>query len=84
MSGFREKPSGVPADVPHYHGHRERLKARFRDTGGEAMADYELLELLLYVAHPRIECGRARLYYRHHRFPLITRSSRWIISSRPR
>jgi DNA repair protein RadC len=55
MSGFREKPSGVPADVPHYHGHRERLKARFRETGSDTMADYELLELVLYGAHPRID-----------------------------
>ena len=35
--GFKESP--------HYHGHRERLRARFREAGEEALADYELVEL---------------------------------------
>jgi DNA repair protein RadC len=38
---------------PHYHGHRQRLRARFREAGGEAVSDYELLELLLFRAIPR-------------------------------
>jgi hypothetical protein len=38
---------------PHYHGHRERLRARFRDGGSDALADYELLELVLFRAQPR-------------------------------
>ncbi len=38
---------------PHYHGHRERLRTRFLDAGPEAVADYELLELVLYRALPR-------------------------------
>jgi len=42
-----------PAEVPHYHGHRERLRARFREAGSDALADYELLELVLYRAIPR-------------------------------
>lgn len=33
---------------PHYTGHRERLRERFRVAGDEAMADYELLELVLF------------------------------------
>ena len=41
------------AEAPHYHGHRERLRARFRDAGSDALADYELLELVLYRAIPR-------------------------------
>jgi len=40
-------------DTPHYSGHRQRLKDRFRKGGVEAVADYELLELLLYSAIPR-------------------------------
>ncbi len=40
-------------DAPHYHGHRERLRARFRTAGDEAMADYELLELVLFRTIPR-------------------------------
>lgn len=41
------------ADKPHYHGHRERLRQRFRDAGAEALADYEVLELILFRALPR-------------------------------
>lgn len=39
--------------MPHYIGHRERLRTRFRDAGGSALADYELLELVLFRAIPR-------------------------------
>jgi DNA repair protein RadC len=42
-----------PDATPHYHGHRERLRERFRDAGAEAISDYELLELLLFRAIPR-------------------------------
>ena len=38
---------------PHYHGHRERLRARFREAGAEAVSDYELLELVLFRAIPQ-------------------------------
>ncbi len=38
---------------PHYHGHRERLRERFRMRGADAVADYELLELILFRALPR-------------------------------
>lgn len=41
------------ADVPHFVGHRERLRERFRRGGGTALADYELLELILFRAMPR-------------------------------
>ena len=41
------------ADAPHYAGHRKRLRERFLKAGGEAMPDYELLELLLASAIPR-------------------------------
>ncbi len=38
---------------PHYYGHRERLRDRFREAGAEALSDYELLELVLFRALPR-------------------------------
>ncbi len=41
------------ADKPHYHGHRQRLKDRFIKSGAGALADYELLELVLCLAIPR-------------------------------
>lgn len=40
---------------PHYHGHRDRLRARFRDQGAAALADYELLELILFRSIPRAD-----------------------------
>ena len=36
-------------------GHRERLRQRFVKSGRGAMADYELLELLLTYVIPRID-----------------------------
>lgn len=39
-------------EKPHYHGHRERLRKRFQDAGPQALADYELLELVLFRAIP--------------------------------
>src|SRR5258708_38351348 len=44
---------GVAEAPPHYHGHRERLRERFREAGSDAVADYELLELVLFRALPR-------------------------------
>jgi DNA repair protein RadC len=38
---------------PHYLGHRDRLRARLREGGENALPDYELLELLLFAAIPR-------------------------------
>ena len=38
---------------PHHLGHRDRLRRRFLSAGAEALADYELLELLLFAAIPR-------------------------------
>jgi DNA repair protein RadC len=40
-------------DAPHYHGHRERLRERFRGAGPDALSDYELLEMVLFAAQPR-------------------------------
>ena len=51
----REKTARKAEDAAaaHYHGHRERLRARFREAGAEALADYELLELALFRSIPR-------------------------------
>jgi DNA repair protein RadC len=45
--------SGLAEAPPHFHGHRERLRARFREAGSDALADYEMLELLLFRAIPQ-------------------------------
>jgi DNA repair protein RadC len=44
-----------PKQAPHFHGHRERLRVRFREGGADALPDYELLELVLFNAHPRAD-----------------------------
>jgi DNA repair protein RadC len=53
----REKTGRQKTDFseapPHYLGHRERLRTRFRQAGSDSVSDYELLELLLFSALPR-------------------------------
>jgi len=44
---------GLAEASPHYHGHRVRLRARFREAGADAVTDYELLELVLFRAIPQ-------------------------------
>jgi DNA repair protein RadC len=46
-------PDGFSENAPHYLGHRDRLRIRFRDGGADALPDYELLELVLFRAIPR-------------------------------
>lgn len=48
--GLKESPSR-----PHYHGHRDRLRERFGSAGAESLADYEILELLLYRSIVRLD-----------------------------
>ena len=50
---LEQKPA--PAPKPHYAGHRDRLRARVRKSGAETLADYELLELLLFRSIPRAD-----------------------------
>jgi DNA repair protein RadC len=44
---------GLRDSAPHFHGHRQRLRDRFMDAGEAALADYEMLELLLFRAIAR-------------------------------
>jgi DNA repair protein RadC len=43
----------MKSDVPHYHGHRQRLRERFLKSGFAGMAEHEVVELLLTLAIPR-------------------------------
>jgi len=45
MAGLRDA-----GGVRHFHGHRDRLRKRFREQGATALADYELLEMALFRA----------------------------------
>ena len=46
-------PKSGLAEEPHYLGHRDRLRSRFRDAGADSVRDYELLELLLFRTIPQ-------------------------------
>lgn len=45
--------AGGEDGLPHYYGHRDRLRERFLNGGRDALPDYELIELLLFMAIPR-------------------------------
>ena len=45
-----DQTAGLSETRPHYFGHRERLRDRFRVAGADAVNDYELLELVLFRA----------------------------------
>ena len=47
MAGALRQPRGS-ATPHHAEGHRERLRTRFTTGGPEAIADYELLEMVLF------------------------------------
>ena len=42
----------APKEKPLHTGHRKRLRERFLNGGAEALADYELLEMILFPAKP--------------------------------
>jgi DNA repair protein RadC len=48
-------PSRLPAEMPPFpstgpHGHRGRMREKLLERGADALADYELLEMLLFFA----------------------------------
>ena len=47
------QPARKPPEEPHYTNHRQRLRGRFMRAGATALADYEMLELVLFRAIPR-------------------------------
>ncbi|MDX2102805.1 MAG: JAB domain-containing protein [Alphaproteobacteria bacterium] len=51
--GFAERGAGDAP--PGAAGHRQRLRQRFLAAGADALPDYELLELILQGAMPRID-----------------------------
>ena len=53
MPGKPLTPDEPSTETPHYHGHRMRLRERFRGAGADALSDYELLEMVLFRALPR-------------------------------
>ncbi len=52
-AGDSAAPEPAKPEKPHFHGHRERLRRRFLEAGAAALADYELVELILFNAIPQ-------------------------------
>jgi len=50
-----DRVRGVRGAEKHYEGHRQRLRQRFRAVGQEGLADYELLEILLFRSIARAD-----------------------------
>jgi DNA repair protein RadC len=48
-AGFAE----AAAALPHYYGHRQRLRERMMAAGPDSLPDYELIEMLLFAAYRR-------------------------------
>ena len=48
-----EAAGRAPSEATLVKGHRQRLRRRFLETRGTGLADYELIELLLFGAIPR-------------------------------
>ena len=53
MGGQARPGDENAAEKPSHLGHRQRLRDRFLKGGANALADYELLELLLFPGKPR-------------------------------
>ncbi len=53
--GMLELPGSPAPPVVGADGHRERMRARILAGQGETMADYELLEMVLFIALPRVD-----------------------------
>jgi DNA repair protein RadC len=49
----QSKKASSDAELAHYKGHRERLRSRFREQGEVSLADYEMLEMLLFQMLPQ-------------------------------
>ena len=48
-------PKATPVAPPSHAGHRKRLRERFIERGADSLADYEMLELILFNAIPRVD-----------------------------
>ena len=48
-----DEAPGQAKEKPDYLGHRGRLRRRLLDQGGESLADYEVIEFLLFAAQAR-------------------------------
>jgi len=46
-------PKNTQPPISDHAGHRDRLKTRIQQHGATKLADYELLEALLFYAIPR-------------------------------
>lgn len=50
---FQDQPASMKKRFDDKKGHRERLRSKVLISGASSLADYELLEMLLFAASPR-------------------------------
>jgi DNA repair protein RadC len=53
--GMLDMPASPALSSVGAEGHRDRMRARILAGQGDSMADYELLEMVLFIALPRID-----------------------------
>jgi len=65
-------------EQPHFIGHRERLRQRFRKSGGDGISEHELLEMILFRAVLRREVKplAKRLLAHFGSFPAVIAADR--------
>ena len=51
--GLAESAKGMSGKMDHRAGHRERMRAQVLSAGARSLADYQILEMLLFAASPR-------------------------------
>ncbi|MEZ5854299.1 MAG: DNA repair protein RadC [Hyphomicrobiaceae bacterium] len=77
FSDSHSNDTQAPAPPDDKAGHRERLRHRFRTGGPDALADYELLEMILFGAFPRVDTKpiAKRLLNKFGTFPEVINAS---------
>jgi DNA repair protein RadC len=67
LPGLEGPVDALPGPPPGSEGHRARMRARLLTAGPEALADHEMLEMLLFLALPRRDTKAiARLLLARH------------------
>ncbi len=54
----RAEQGAADEPAPHFHNHRWRLRERFLSAGPGSLADYEMLELVLFRKVSKTQCWR--------------------------
>jgi DNA repair protein RadC len=83
--GWAPRPDGAAFPSIGPHGHRKRMRARLLARGAATVADYEILEMLLFYGIPRIDTKPlAKATINHFgSLPAVLRASRATLLAAP-